>query len=86
MRRGATTISAGRLGMGMAYVVADLGLPELDVLGCDGFYRAGCIDNAGSRRARPNIDADVVVLVGGTVSPSAEKCLRFQFRLISPLK
>lgn len=44
------------------YVVATLGLPELDVFGCDCLDGARGIDNAGPSRAGSYIDADIMVL------------------------
>jgi hypothetical protein len=44
--------------------VAVGGLPELDVLGREGLDLAGRVDDAGSRGARPDVDADEVVLGG----------------------
>ena len=54
--------------------MAVAGLPELDVLGCEGFDGAGCVDDAGSRGAGADVDADVVVL-GGRVSMCVRECV-----------
>jgi hypothetical protein len=45
-----------------AYVVAGLGLPELDVLSSQCFDVAGLVNYAGARGASADVDADVVVL------------------------
>jgi hypothetical protein len=39
--------------------------PELDVLAREGLDLACCVDDAGARRARADVDADVVVLGTG---------------------
>ena len=47
---------------GGPYVVSDLRLPQLNVLGRDCLYRPGRVDDACARRPRADVDADVVVL------------------------
>ena len=48
-----------------AVIKASFGLPELDVLGCEGLDIAGRVNDAGSGRARPHIDANVMLLDSG---------------------
>jgi len=57
-RGGACIVGAAAVGVGE--------FPELDVLAREGLDLACCVDDAGARRARADVDADVVVLgVGG---------------------
>lgn len=51
-----------RCPVGNAYIVAVLGLPQLDVLRGQSFDVTGLIDDAGAGRACADINADVVVL------------------------